>query len=128
MLRQTCGLLRIDTFFRKLPGKRACDILLELMLVVWKGITQQTVDDTGTFVCLAFFTDHCLLRLCREKCTKELLVVFWWLLATSVVLGQPCGFFCIELLLLIPEWCLQVNGVTVADLCELNCCFHYNKD
>jgi hypothetical protein len=55
---------------------------------------------------LVLFTDHCLLCLHREKCTKELLMVFQQLLDASTDLGQlaePCGFFWIDLLLLICE-------------------------
>jgi hypothetical protein len=47
------------------------------------SITQQTEDNSLALVHLAFFEDLCLLRLHREKCTKELLVVFWLFLATS---------------------------------------------
>ena len=63
-------------------------------------------------VCFAFFTDHYLSWLSREKCTKELIVIFWWLLATSLDLGrfaEPQGFFWIKLPLLIHEWCLAVH-------------------
>jgi hypothetical protein len=48
----------------------------------------------------------------REKCTKKLVVVFWQLLATSSDSGrlaEPCDFFWIDLLLLIHEWCLQMD-------------------
>jgi hypothetical protein len=45
-------------------------------------ITQQTVDITGWY-----WYQSLLVIIChdfREKCTKRLLVVFWWLLATLV--------------------------------------------
>lgn len=84
-------------FFWKLPGARACDILLERTLKrthIWKGSRYNTTDhgrrcvvlvrlatlgcsslgfadDAGALVSLAFFADH---RVCREKHTKELLL------------------------------------------------------
>ena len=88
------------------------------------NITQQTVDGAGWYwFALPLSDDHHLSRLLREKCTKELLVVFKWLLAISVDLGhlaEPHDFFWIKLLLLIHEWCLRVDLPTTADLCELN--------
>lgn len=66
-------------FFWKLPGQRSCDVLLEWMLDrtpdVGKviTITQQTVDNPVALVHLAFFTDHLLPWLHRERHTKELL-------------------------------------------------------
>ena len=78
-------------FFAELPGKRACDIFLELTLErVWKGYKYNPADNgcCVAFVhlatllvfadhavalgCLAFFADHGLLWLHREKCTKGL--------------------------------------------------------
>ena len=59
-----------------------------------------------------FFAGYHLSRLHRKKCTKELLVVFCWLLVTSTDSGQleePCGS---ELQLLIPEQSLQVDPGT----------------
>ena len=70
--------------------------------------TQQTADDALALVHLAFFSDLCLLWLHREKCTRELLVVFSLLLATltdSCWLAELWGFFWIEPLLLIPVLC-----------------------
>ena len=102
-----------------------------------KNITQQRIDDTVWYwYALPFFTDHqCTLMtllftydavwcripfplfsghpltwLHREKCTKELLVVFWQLLATLSDLALFVGphvLICIDLPLLIHEWGLQ---------------------
>jgi hypothetical protein len=61
-------------------------------------------DDTLALVCLAFFSGLCLLWLHGEKHTKELLVVFWLVLTTSMDLChlvEPHSFFWTELLLLI---------------------------
>ncbi|EDM08705.1 similar to RIKEN cDNA 3110040N11, isoform CRA_b [Rattus norvegicus] len=47
-----------------------------------------------------------------EKCTKELLVVSWLLLAASTnshKLMEPCSFPWIKPLLLIHVWCLLVD-------------------
>jgi hypothetical protein len=66
-----------------------------------------------------------LSQLCRKKGIKELLVVFWQLLATltdSGHLAEPGSFFWIKLPLLIHEWCFQVGqAAAAADSCELNC-------
>jgi hypothetical protein len=68
------------------------------------------------------FSNLCLLSLCREKCTKELLVVFEGLLVAPKDLGTLGEyFFWIQLPLLISEWGLGVNLATSADSCELNC-------
>ena len=43
-----------------------------------------------------------------KNCTKELLMVFWMLLAAlvdSCWLAKPCGYFWIKQLLLIHVWC-----------------------
>jgi hypothetical protein len=40
----------------------------------------------------------------------------------------PCCFFWVELLLLIHEWCLQVDWATTANSYELNCWCSDNKD
>jgi hypothetical protein len=69
--------------------------------------------------------------LCREKCTKELLVVLQQILAASTILGQlaePCDFFWIKLLLMICEQCSPVYSATTADPCDLNCCYPDNED
>ena len=127
-------LLRTDKccFFWKQPGKRACDVLLEWMLErthdVWKGYKYNPRDSGRhcvALVCHAFIADHCLLWLCRDKYTKELLVVFWQLLVTSTNssrLAESHGFFfCLPLL--IHEQCLQALQTTTADSFELNCCY-----
>ena len=52
------------------------------------------------------------------------MVVFWRILAPSVdssQLTKPPGFFWVELLLLIHEWCLGVDQATKAKSCGLNC-------
>lgn len=56
------------------------------LTMLWHGFTLLLLtfaDDNLALVCLAFFTGHCLSWLHREKCTKVLLVVFWWLLPAS---------------------------------------------
>jgi len=63
-------------------------------------------------VCLAFFWE-----LHRKKCTKVSLVIFLWLLA-SIWLVEPCRT---KLLLLIHEWCLQVDRATTVDAGVLEC-------
>ena len=72
------------------------------------SITQQTVGRTVWYwFALQFFAGHHLSWLLREKHTKELLMVFWWLLAVSVNLGQlaePCHFFPVDL------WMVFVSG------------------
>ena len=64
-------------------------------------------DDTLALVHLAFFFGFCLSRLCREKCTRDLLAVFQLYLAASMALWlvEPHGFFWIEPLLLVQVWC-----------------------
>jgi hypothetical protein len=47
------------------------------------SITRQTAGHALAVVGLAFFDGLCLWRLCREKCTREYLVVLKLLLATS---------------------------------------------
>jgi hypothetical protein len=86
--------------------------------------------EVSVFV-LSFFVVHHLQRLYREKCTKELLVVFWWLLAAFTDLGQlaePPGFVWLEPLLLICKRCLQMDQATTAGLYELNCWHPDNTD
>jgi hypothetical protein len=59
--------------------------------------------DTSCFLCWSL-----LIVTLWEKWIKELLVVFWILLPSSVDswgLAEPCSFFWIELLLLILVWC-----------------------
>lgn len=80
------------------------------------SMTQQTVDDSLALVRLAFLTGLCLSWLCREKHTKELLVVFWLFLVASV---EPRGFLWIELLLLIAVDVLLVDQT--ADNKDWNC-------
>lgn len=96
------------------------------------NITQQTVENTVWYwFALPLFADHCFSWLHREKCTKELLVLFHQLLANFMAPGQlaePHGFFWIKLPLLICEWCLWVDRATAADLCELNCWLLDNID
>ena len=43
--------------------------------------------DAVALVHLAFYVDYSLLCLCTVKCTKEILVIFQWLVAPSVDLG-----------------------------------------
>ena len=87
-----------------------------------KDITQKMVGDAMChWFTLPFFADHHLSRHFREKHTKGLLVVFLGLLAAATVssVAELHGFFCIELSLLIYEWC---------DSCELDCCYHDIED
>ena len=50
----------------------------------WALLLLAFADDAGRYwYALPFFVVYCLLWLHREKCTKKLLVVFQWLLATS---------------------------------------------
>lgn len=96
--------------FWRQPGKEAWDVLLEQMLErtrdIWKGYkdNQWTVDDARWYwFTLPFFVGNHLSWLYREKCTRKLLVVFWWFLAASTdsdQLAEPCGFFWIDLPLL----------------------------
>jgi hypothetical protein len=51
------------------------------ILLVFTGLCFLSFSQTVALLHLAFFPDH-LLRLHREKFTKELLI-FWWLLAAS---------------------------------------------
>jgi hypothetical protein len=53
----------------------------------WASLMLVSTEDTVALVHLAFFTDHCLSQLHREKCTKELLMIFQWLLVTFADLG-----------------------------------------
>jgi hypothetical protein len=65
-------------------------------------------DGTIALVQIAIFAGLCLLWLCKEKCTKELLVVFQLLPATTADSCRsvlPLDFFWMEALLLIHVWC-----------------------
>lgn len=112
--------------FSWLPGKRACDVQLEHVLEracdVWKGYKYNPTeseqpcvigspchslplhwtllvvftDNTKALVHIVFLEDHHLSCLCREKGSKELLVIFQQLLADSVDsdrLAEPRNFF-----------------------------------
>lgn len=71
--------------------------------------TPQTVKGRSCFATPATF---CWSSFHREKCAKECLMVFWLTLAGSADsdrLAEPCSFCCIELLLLIHVWCLQLD-------------------
>lgn len=100
-----------------------------LLTMVWPCVTLLDFqDDSMTLVHLSFFDDNCLLRLDREKFTKELLMIFWQLLAVSTeMVWLVESFFWIELPLLISEWCLPVDWADSADFCELKCWYHDNK-
>jgi hypothetical protein len=55
----------------------------------------------------------------------------WWLLTTfshEGQLAQPCGFFWIELPLLIYKWCLWADCVITANPCEWVCWYTNNED
>jgi hypothetical protein len=139
----------------KKKGGGSCDVLLEQTLErtrdVWKGYKDNPADcgkcsGTGSsynsllvfaedaaccWFTVPLFAGHHLSWVHREKYTKELLVVFWQLLATSMGSGQlaePHSFFWVYLHLLIHEWCLWVDQTTTADSCELNCWYPDNED
>ena len=122
---------KLVVLFWKLPGKGACDVLPELQRCplerthdVWIGYKYHPIDhrrhcaalvhlatlcwssffpdNAVALVSLAFFADR-FSGLCREKLTKELLVMFWHLLPASADSGrlvQPQSFFWIKLPLL----------------------------
>lgn len=78
------------------------------------NITQQIVDNDTLWhwFTLPLFAVHCLSWLCRKKCTKELLVVFWRLLGAfpdSSWLVEPHSFFWIKMPLLGP-WMAFASG------------------
>jgi len=87
-------------------------------------MTLVITDHAVALVHLSFFTDHCLSWLCRKKSSRELLAeTMQWLFAASWNPGQLeelSNFFWVELSLVIREWCLQVDGPTSADSCQLN--------
>jgi hypothetical protein len=72
------------TFFWKLPGKRACNALLEQMLGrtfdVWKEYKYNPTDTVWYRFPLSFFADHHLSWLWRERNAPK---NFWWCLAAS---------------------------------------------
>lgn len=81
------------------------------------------VEETVAWIHLTFFLEYHLLWLCREKCTKELMIP-WELpatLADTGWMGEPHGFFWIELTLLVYKWWFRVDRATTADSCDLNC-------
>jgi hypothetical protein len=91
------------------------------------NITQQTVDNAlWHWFTLTLFADHRLSRLCREKCTKELLplprmLAGWQSLVVSTESNSHCWFMngvCegIECLLLI-----HVNWAAVIPTTEIRC-------
>ena len=60
-----------------------CVVLVCLATLCWSSlgfVDLVFTDDAVALVHLAFFTDHHLLWLCSEKGTRELLMIFWWLL------------------------------------------------
>jgi hypothetical protein len=77
-------------------------------------IMQQTVDDTPPWFCFAFFTGYCLSWLCREKFTKELLMIFPWLLAASLDLGWlatgKASWFPLDQTALVNSWTVFASG------------------
>ena len=127
-------------FFWKLSGERACDVLLEWMLeqthYVQKQYKENPTDSewcpcidspcnslpvfVGLCWCwpllstlLHWFTLLSSQIFTCEKCTKELLVVLWLILAASSDLcrsAETCSFFSIGQLPLIPVWC-SANGL-----------------
>jgi hypothetical protein len=101
----------------------ACAEICVLFMHEWRGwmfgkeITQQIMEDAvWHWFTLPLFADDHLSWLCREKRTKELLLVFLGYLAAAMVscrLAELHGFFWIELSLLNRE---------------LDCCYHDNED
>jgi hypothetical protein len=79
--------------------------------------TQQTVYDADWH----WFTLSSLLII---ACHDFIQVALQWLLVTFLESGQLTehhGLVQTELLLLIRDWCLRVDRVTTADLCDMNC-------
>lgn len=98
----------------------------------WTLLTLVFTDDSVTLIHLAFFSDHCLLWLRRQKTQQRIssgnLAVSCCFCTDSGVLAEPWSFFWIEMPLLICEWCLQVDWAPAAESCDLNCCYPDNKD
>ena len=96
-------------FFWKLSfWKRAWDVFLKTD--TWKG-RWYLYKWSPTKMALAL-QSHVTLPwslLCREKCTKTLLMAFWTLLLTRANLRESSSFCWILLLQLICVWCLLLN-------------------
>lgn len=135
LLRGCFGWSRHVMFFRKLPGKGACDILLEQTFErthdVWRGYKCKPTDSGQNCVILVHLATLCWFHLSWLCTEKELLAGFLWLLATSTDssrLADPWGFFWTKLPQLIPERCLQADWAAAADSWELNCWYPGNAD
>ena len=103
----------------------------------WAWLTLFFTDSVGCYwFALPFFVGQCLSWLHREKCTKKTSGGIWAASCHVCRFGsladscrvEPCGFFWVDLRLLIREWCLWTAAAAAADLCDLNCWYPDNAD
>lgn len=114
--------------FWKLPVKGTCDVLLGQVLKRACDVREgDKYNPTGSGHCcalvhLAFFTDHGLSWLCRDKHTTKLFLIFRWLLATSADSDWLARLEVSSAWTAVADlWVVDASGWSYsADLCDLN--------